>query len=71
MTANKIQYQNKELGKKSGKPVVKTWRYQDANEVKEVVNQHADQINSINSNIDGGGPSSIYLTSQKIDGGTP
>jgi hypothetical protein len=47
MSASKIQYQNKERDKQSGKPAEKTWRYQDANEVKEVVNQHADQIDAL------------------------
>ena len=47
MAASKIQYQNKERDKQSGKPAEKTWRYQDANEVKDVVNQHADEIDAL------------------------
>ena len=47
MSASKIQYQNKERDKHSGKPAEKTWRYQDANEVKDVVNQHADEIDAL------------------------
>ena len=55
MEASKIEYQEKEIDKKSGKASEQTWRYQDANEVKEVVNQHADILDGAVQSVTGDG----------------
>ena len=67
MAASKIEYQDKELDKKSGKAAEKTWRYQDANEVKEVVNQHADILNG---GAAGGDMTKAVYDPQSIEGDT-
>ncbi|MDC3237486.1 hypothetical protein OAT93_01995 [bacterium] len=45
--ADKINYTDKEQGQVSTEPVNKRWNFGDANEVKSVVNSHADDIDSI------------------------
>jgi hypothetical protein len=67
--ADKISYEDKILNKLSKLLPAKTWRFQDANEVKRVVNSHADELESLSFNVDGGGANSIYLQNQIIDGG--
>lgn len=45
--AEKITWTDKTLNKASDLPITETWRYTDANDVKYVVNTHADEIDSI------------------------
>jgi len=45
--ADRISYATKELGASSSYPTNKKWRFQDANDVKAVVNTHADDIESL------------------------
>ena len=47
MAANKITYDDKILYKTSDQPEIKKWTFEDANEVKDVINSHALDIDAL------------------------
>ena len=49
--ADKITYTEKEQGQVSTEPVNKRWNFGDANEVKSVINSHADDIDDNTSDL--------------------
>lgn len=49
MPASKITYGDKSTGQASAFPANQKWRSDDANEVKDVINSHADDIDTLNA----------------------
>lgn len=51
MAVESIEYTDKEQGQPNDEPIAKQWRYLDANEVKDVVNNNATELTAVISDV--------------------